>query len=201
MAPLTEGSRSHGVSSRYGGIAPRWRLVDSEHRPVQAPRTVDKPRGTQGQREGAACQTRRRLTFAGAAEAPPALATCTPGVHATFLHEVAVRASPRYGTRGRPRQGAQAAPIVSTSAGALASSLAAPSPRVDPQSCCILATPERAETRWSPTALFASDKGQRQAERGCRFLQAPAFLASALSRQKPERLMALLMIMTVCLLG
>jgi transposase len=43
-------------------------------------------------------------------------------------------------------------------------------------------------------------KGQARAERGFRFLKAPQFLASSLSLKKPERLMALLMVMTVCLL-
>jgi transposase len=41
-------------------------------------------------------------------------------------------------------------------------------------------------------------KGQTQAERGFRFLKAPQFLASSLSRKKPERIMALLTVMTVC---
>jgi transposase len=38
------------------------------------------------------------------------------------------------------------------------------------------------------------------AERGCRFLQDPQFFTSSFSLQKPERIMALLMVMTVCLL-
>ena len=42
--------------------------------------------------------------------------------------------------------------------------------------------------------------GQARAARGLRFLQAPQFLASALYRTKPERIMALVMGRTVCLL-
>jgi transposase len=34
-------------------------------------------------------------------------------------------------------------------------------------------------------------------ERGFRFLKDPEFLAASLSRKKPERIMALLMVMTV----
>jgi transposase len=37
-------------------------------------------------------------------------------------------------------------------------------------------------------------------ERGFRFLKDPQFLASSLYLKKPERIMALLMVMTVCLL-
>jgi len=173
-------------------------LVDSEHRHVQAHRTVDKPLRKQGQREVAAFQQLRRRTFACAADAPQALATLTQGLHATVLHDVAMRAPPRYDTRGRPRQGAQPAQFVSTIAGALASSITARSPLVDQQRCCSLATHERDEALMPPTERFASSKGQSHAERGFRFLTAPQFLAASLSLKKPERMMALRMIMTVC---
>ena len=71
---------------------------------------------------------------------------------------------------------------------------------IDHQSCFILATNELDATLLPPQELFAGYKGQAQAERGFRFLQDPQFLASSLSRKKPERIMALLMGMTVCLL-
>jgi transposase len=47
---------------------------------------------------------------------------------------------------------------------------------------------------------LARYKSQSLPERGFRFLKDPHFLASALYLKKPERIMALLMIMTVCLL-
>jgi transposase len=71
---------------------------------------------------------------------------------------------------------------------------------VDQQSCFILASNELDETLLPPTALLAGYKGQSHAERGFRFLKDPQFLASSLYLKKPERIMALLMIMTVCLL-
>jgi transposase len=43
-------------------------------------------------------------------------------------------------------------------------------------------------------------KGPARAERGFRVLKAPQCLAASLYLKKPERLMALLMVMTVCLL-
>ena len=48
--------------------------------------------------------------------------------------------------------------------------------------------------------MLDGDKGQTQAERGFRFLKDPQFLASSFYRKKPERIMALLMVMTVCVL-
>jgi transposase len=200
MTPLSAGSRSQGLTSTYGGVAQRWVLVDSEHRHAQAQHTVDKQLRKQGQRDVAACQQRSRRTFACEAEAQQALATLRQGFHATVLHEVALRATPRSGPRGRPRQGAQPAQTISTIAGALVSSSAARPPLVDQQRCCILATHELDETLLPPTELLASSTGHAQAERGVRFLKAPQCLASSLSLKKPARLMALLMVMTVCLL-
>jgi transposase len=200
MAPLTAGYRYHGLTSTYGGIAQRWMLVYSEHRHAQAQRTIDKQLLKQGQREVAAFQKLSRQTFACEADAQQALATFTQGLQATFLHEVAVRATPRYRTRGRPRQGAQPAQIIYTIEGALASSIAARPPLVDQQSCFILATNELDETRLPPQELLAGYKGQAHAERGFRFLKDPQFFASSLYLKKPERIMALLMVMTVCLL-
>jgi transposase len=200
MAPLSAGYRSQGLTSTYGGVAQRWMLVDSAHRHAQAQHTVDKPLRKQGQREVAAFQQRSRRTFACEADAQQALATFTQGLHATFPHTVAVRATPRYGTRGRPRQGAQPAHTLYTIDGALASSLAARSPLGDQQRCGILATHERDASLVPPTELWAHYKGQAHAERGCRFLKDPQCLASSLSRKKPERIMALLMVMTVCVL-
>jgi transposase len=52
----------------------------------------------------------------------------------------------------------------------------------------------------SSQAVLDGYKGQAQTERGFRFLKDPQFLASSLYLKKPERLMALLMVMTVCLL-
>ena len=200
MAPLTAGYRYHGLTSTYGGVAQRWLLVYSEHRHAQAQRTVDKQLLKQGQREVAAFQKLGRMTFACEADAQQALATFTQGFQATFLQEVAVRATPHYRKRGRPSQGAQPAQIVYTIAGALASSIAARPPLVDQQSCFILATNELDETLLPPKELLAGYKGQAHAERGFRFLKDPQFFASSLSLKKPERVMALLMVMTVCLL-
>jgi transposase len=111
-----------------------------------------------------------------------------------------VRATPRDRTRGRPSQGAQPAQIIYTIAGALASSIAARPPLVDQQRGFILATNELDETLLPPQDLFTGYQGQAHAERGFRFLKDPQFFASSRYLKKPERVMALLMVMTVCLL-
>jgi transposase len=200
MAPLTEGYRSHVVPSSYGGVAPRWVRIYSASRQPQAQRTVDKPWRQQRAHEGTAFQTLCRTAFACEADAPQALARFPHDVPTTLLSDSPVCPTPPYGKRGRPRPGAQPAQIVSPSAGALASRLTDRQARVDQHRCFLLATNALDEGQVTAQAVRAGDKGHAHVERGCRFLKAPQCLASALSLKKPERLMALLMVMTVCLL-
>ena len=49
------------------------------------------------------------------------------------------------------------------------------------------------------TEVLAGYKGQAKVERGFRFLKDPQFVASSLFVKKPERVEALLFIMTLCL--
>ena len=200
MAPLTEGYRYRVVPSSYGGVAQRWVLIYSEQRQPQAQRTVDKQWRQQSDQEVKAFRTLCRTAFACEADAQQALARLARDVQTTFLSESTVCSTPHYRKRGRPGPGAQPDQVVYHIAGALASRLTDRQARVDQQSCFILATNELDEGQLSAQAVLDGYKGQAQAERGFRFLKDPQFLASSLYLKKPERIMALLMVMTVCLL-
>ena len=136
--------------------------------------------------------------FACEADARQALSVCEPGLQATFLHSSTVHAPPRYGPRGRPRPRAPPAQVVSHIAGALTSSLLVRQARLDQHRCFLLATNARDAPQLAPPELWASYQGPSRAERGFRFLQAPQFVASSFYLKTPERIMALLMVMTVC---
>ena len=200
MAPLREGYRSRVVPSTYGGVAQRWVRIYSEQRQLHAQRTVDKQWLKHSDKEVKAFKTLCRTAFACEADARQALASFAHDLQATFLHESTVCPTPRYGKRGRPGSGAPPAQVVYHIAGALASRGAARQALVDQQSCFILATNELDEAQLPVPAVLDGYKGQAHAERGFRFLKAPQFLASSLYLKKPERVMALLMVMTVCLL-
>jgi transposase len=200
MLPLLEGYRYQGVASTYGGVEQRWFLIYSEPRQPQAQRTVAKQLLKQGDQEVKAWKKLGRTAFACEADARQALATFEQSLQATGLHETTVRATPRYGKRGRPGQGAPPDQVVYHLEGALASSLTARQARIDQHSCFILATNELDATHLPPHEVLQGYKGQVHAERGFRFLKDPNFLASSLYLKKPERIMALLMVMTVCLL-
>jgi transposase len=200
MAPLTEGYRYHVVPSSSGGVEQRWVLIHAEPRQPQAQRTVDKQWRKQSADEVKAFKTLCRTAFACEADARQALARFAHDVQTTFLSDSTIYPTPQYGKRGRPGPGAQPAQIVYHIAGALASRLTDRQARVDQHSCFILATNELDEGQLAAQAVLDGDKGQARAERGFRFLKAPQFLASSFYLKKPERIMALLMVMTVCLL-
>jgi transposase len=122
-------------------------------------------------------------------------------LQATVLAASTVRAMPRYGKRGRPGQGVQPNQMAYQIEGALASSRAARQALIDQHSGFILATNELDATQLPPQKLLDAYKGQTHVERGFRFLKDPEFLASSFYLKNPERIMALLMVMTVCVLG
>jgi transposase len=200
MAPLTEGYRYRIVPSSYGGVEQRWVLIHSELRQSQAQRTVDKQWRKQSEHEVKAFKTLCRTAFACEANARQALASFAVGLQTTVLYDSTVYPTLHYGKRGRPGPGAQPEQIVYHVTGALASRLTDRQARLDQQSCFILATNELDEAHLPVPAVLDGYKGQVHAERGFRFLKDPQFLASSLYLKKPERVMALLMVMTVCLL-
>jgi transposase len=200
MLPLKEGYRYHVCASTYGGVAQRWMVIYSEHRRAQAQRTVDKHWRQQSEAEVKAFQKLCRTAFACEADAQHALTALTHDLHTTTLCDRLIRPMPRYRKRGRPGPGAPPARVVFQIEGALASSIAAHEALVAQQSCFILATNALDDRTLPPQELLDGYKGQQHVERGFRFLKDPRFLASSLYLKKPERIMALLMVMTVCLL-
>src|SRR5919201_3301687 len=200
MTPLTEGYRYHVVPSSDGGVEQRWVLIHSEPRQPQAQRTVDKQWLKQSTDDVKAFKTLCRTACACEADARQALARFAHDVQTTFLSDSTISPTPHDGKRGRPGPGAQPDQIVYHIAGALASRLTDRQARVDQHSCFILATNELDEGQLAAQAVLDGYKGQAQAERGFRFLKDPQFLASSFYLKKPERIMALLMVMTVCLL-
>lgn len=64
----------------------------------------------------------------------------------------------------------------------------------------ILSTNELDQNSLHAGELLSAYKSQQQVEGGFRFLKSPEFLVSSLYLKKPERIEALLMVMTLCLM-
>jgi transposase len=200
LAALTAGSRDHEVPPLYGGIEQRWVLIYSELRQAQTRRTVDKQWRQQRDKETKAFRTFCRTTFACETDARQALSTFAQDLQPIDLAASTVHAQPRDAQRGRPRPGVRPEQVVDQIDGALASALTARQALIAQHCGVLLATNALDPTPLPPHELLAGDKGQVHGERGFRFLKDPQFLASSLDLKKPARIMALLMVMTVCVL-
>jgi transposase len=191
LASRQEGDRDHESTSTYGGLAQRWVLIYAERRQPQAQRTVDRQLRQQRDEEVTAWKKFCGPTFACEAEARQALAPFEQALQATVVGASTVRATARYGQRGRPGQGAQPDQVVYHLAGAFASSLAARQALIGQHRCFILATNALDTTHLPPPEVWAGYQGQGHVERGCRLLKAPQCFASSLYLKKPDRIMAL----------
>jgi transposase len=200
MTPLTEGYRYEERTATYADVAQRWMVIYSEARQGRVQRTGDKQVSTASAAELPALKKLCRTTFACAADAPQAVQTFQQPLQATRLEGVTIRAVASYGKRGRPTPDTAPDKMAYVVEGALASSLASRQGLLAAKSCFILAPNACATTARPAAAALARYKSQRLPARGFRFLKDPQFLASSFSVTKPERLMALLMVMTGCLL-
>jgi transposase len=111
-----------------------------------------------------------------------------------------VRAIPRYKKRGKPSKDAKPDYFSYQIEGCLASLLLPRETRLKRKSCFILATNEISDQALPASEVLVQYKNQQKVERGFRFLKDPMFLADSLFLKSPKRIMALMMVMTICLL-
>ncbi|HIE01872.1 MAG TPA: IS1634 family transposase [Thiotrichaceae bacterium] len=107
---------------------------------------------------------------------------------------------PRYKTRGKPAKNAKPDYYVYQIEGYLSTSLTVREERIKRKSCFIVATNEMNVDTLPDPEVLVQYKNQQKVERGFRFLKDPMFLADSLFLKSPKRIMALMMVMTICLL-
>ena len=139
-------------------------------------------------------------SFAGAADAKKALAAFQNKLTLTTVAEHRTVAVPHYHGWRRPANGRQPDALTYQIEGALASVPAAYTARLRQHSGFILATNQLDIEALSDAELLQAYKVQHRVERGFCFLKDPLFLVSSLYLKSPQRIMALMLGMTLCLL-
>ena len=185
----------------YGGIRQRWLIVHTRAARQRAEKALRKRHLDQGEAEWKAFDRLQRTAFACAADAESALDAFRKQQKLTSVHDAQVLARPRYAKQGRPAQGQRPDAHQYFVQGALASRIELHRQALDRKSCFIVATNELDDLALPDERVIdLYKKGQQKVERGFRFLKDPLFFASTLFLKSPRRLMALLMVMTLCLL-
>lgn len=200
MQPLVEGYRYLKVSSHYGNISQRWLVIASQTAGTRAAKTAEQQLLKSSEREHKAFIKLCRQAFHCQEDALRALKAFRKTLKVLSVHDEQVVEKRHYGKRGRPAPDAAPEKITYHLQGALAAPRELRERHIERASLFILASNQLDEQKLSDAEILQAYKNQSKVEQGFRFLKDPMFLANTLFLKKVERLMALLMVMTVCLL-
>lgn len=202
MEPMAHDARyrSSWHTSSYGGVEQRWLLVHSQPAQQRARATLARQVERESERASKALKRLGRKRFACEQDARAALEELgaswsyhEPGPAEVERHE-------SYSRPGRPAKGDTPEISYSLHAEPQRDEAALERERAR-KGFFVLATNELRESRLSVESLLEVYKGQNASvERGFRFLKDPMFFAHGLYLQKEERVMAMAMVMTLCLL-
>ncbi len=183
--------------STYGDVIQQWVIVYSTEANKRTRATLTRRYTQQSNTECDAITKLSKERFACEADALNALNKLKKSLKLT-QGETTINAIAAYAKRGRPTKDAQPDAfeyaIVFT---ALTSSLDVYRQDLHKGSCFILASNDLSK---KPEEIIDAYKNQYVVEKGFRFLKSPEFLADSVFLKKPERIEALLMIMTLSLL-
>jgi transposase len=200
MVELEPGYLGKEVSCEYAGIQQRWLVVFSQAAQVRELKTLEKAQAKELDRAQKEWRKLEGQNFNCQADAEKALEQFNQKwkVHLANAKAVAVMQYPRC---GRPTAEDQKEVVGYALEGSLEANTAAIAEAKRSLGRFIIATNDLDAERLPTNAMLENYKDQGvSVERGFRFLKDPLFFAHSLFLKKPERLMALLMIMGLALL-
>jgi transposase len=205
MEPLTDGYRAEECRSEYGDTEQRWLVVYSEEAEERAQETVEDQVQREHEKEKKAFSKLTDREFACREDAEQALEEFEEDLEASEFARKQVQRAPRYTLEESSSTGGEGNRLEKTGeewlvCGTLVPSEARKARLLKKKSLFILATNELDGKTLPAEEILRGYKGQVRVERGFRFLKEPWFMASSIYLQDEKRIMALLMVMTLCLL-
>lgn len=198
LVDFTENYKGCWIDSDYAGIKQKWLLIQSEAAKHKEMKTLAKRLQKQTEKAVKSFTKLGKEAFSCEGDARKALTQWEGSSPMIRVSSVNIREKARFKKKGQPTKGAQADYYDFFIEGLLASSLTEYEQTKMRCGCFILATNELDGRDMSE--LLSQYKGQQRVERGFRFLKSPEFFTNAIFLKKPERIEALLMIMTLCLM-
>lgn len=200
MADIRQEAYS-SVCMDYAGVQQRWVVNYSPQAYQRALKSVNKQCLKLSSKELKQFEKLCQIEFACEKDARKALEAFEKKLKMTEVSDFSVKNIPRFNKKGRPAKDAQPDYYTWKIEGGIASIIETREVKLRRKSCFILATNQLDDSELSEEELIRKYKqDQQKVERGFRFLKDPQFLAATLYLKKPERIMALLMIMTLSLL-
>ena len=200
MQERGNGYRTTSVRSTYGGVSQRWLLVYSARAYEREIKTFEQNLTKRRDRNEKDLKHLRNTSFACEADAITAAEKFSKKLRYQAI-EYTVVSKKRFIGKGRPSKGAIPEGVEWFIEGRLRDDQEQIEQAKQRKGRFVLATNELEETVLSDAQLLEVYKDQGvTVERGFRFLKDPLFYAESLYLKKPERIMALLMVMTLSLL-
>ena len=197
---LAEGYQYQALRSDYAGVSQRWLLSYSKAASERASKQLPKELSKRSEADVKALTKLSNKAFACRDDAEQALAAFSKKLKVCTLASSEIQERPHYHQRGRPAKYPTPSPLSYRLKGQLATPLASRDERLIRERCFILATNQLDQDTLPDYEVLTGYQGQAFAERGFRFLKDPRFLASSLFLKNPQSIMALMMVMTICLL-
>ncbi|MCH2057217.1 MAG: IS1634 family transposase [Thalassotalea sp.] len=188
------------VDADYGSVSQKWLLVHSEQAAKREVATFYKNLDKNITKELKALGQLIKKKFACAVDAEQAMSDFASQCHLLGFAQPTIVKEPIYSGRGRPKKDAKptgyhyfidVTPYTDLEKVKLAKLKVG---------MFILATNDTNYADLTMASLLEHYKSQQKVERGFRFLKSPEFLTSSIFLKKPQRIEALLMIMTLSLL-
>ena len=195
------GNGYHGcwVDADYAGVKQKWLILRSEQATKREQQTLARNLLKSSEKEHKQFIKLCKQRFACQTDAETAMKVFSKTLKTTRISEFDCIAHPVFLGKGRPKKGQQPAYYEYQLDGLIATCLDKVGIAQAQTGMFILATND-CSGKLSMQTLLDTYKSQQQVERGFRFLKSPEFLTSSLFLKKPERIEALLMVMTCSLM-
>lgn len=198
FTPMENGYSGTWLSSDYGGVKQKWLLIRSEQASYREQKTLEKQALKSSEASIRQFNKLCREEFSCKEDAMNQLQTWAAKQKYVDIANVHVTDSIKHAKRGRPSKESPGKTVYLIT-GNIYICLDKYSQLAQEKGLFILATND-CSGKLDMETLLAHYKSQQSVERGFRFLKSPDFLTSSFYLKKPERIEALLMVMTCCLM-
>ena len=199
MVKLNDGYSAQEHASTYADIRQRWVIYFSQAAYERESKTLAKNYLKGSESELKAFIKLSKEVFGCPQDALKYYKRETSKYKYLEINEMEIIEVQKHPTVGRPKKGNKAVTIGYQVRGYAACSLRVKQVAESEKGFFVLSTNDM-DPSFSVQDILKTYKSQQSVERGFRFLKSPDFLVSAIFLKKPERIEALLMVMTLCLL-
>jgi len=199
MSALEKGYKGVWYESNYGGVAQKWLLIHSQQAFEREAITLDKNILKQSEQGRKSFKKLKAQAFSCEADARKQCQKWQETQKYLQLSNVSIRSQGHYDKKGKPAKDKTFDYYLYYIEGDLYTSLAHREQVLKTKGMFIIATND-VRGKLSMQALLNLYKAQQTVERGFRFMKNPEFLTSSFYLKKPQRIEALLMVMTCCLM-